>query len=83
MTGDPDLAALRARLAGGDGPRFWRSLDAVAATIGASSSHVRSNQRCVIFFQSGCRRNAGPGTSSAYVPRTRQRSFGRSSKKMS
>lgn len=30
MTGIPDLPALRARLAGGDGPRFWRSLDAVA-----------------------------------------------------
>ena len=30
MTGAPDLAALRAKLAGGDGPRFWRSLDAVA-----------------------------------------------------
>ena len=25
-----DIAALRAKLAGGDGPRFWRSLDAVA-----------------------------------------------------
>lgn len=30
MTGAPDIAALRAKLAGGDGPRFWRSLDAVA-----------------------------------------------------
>ncbi|MCJ2026243.1 TAT-variant-translocated molybdopterin oxidoreductase [Methylobacterium sp. J-067] len=30
MTGVPDLTALRARLDGGDGPRFWRSLDAVA-----------------------------------------------------
>ncbi|MCJ2013174.1 TAT-variant-translocated molybdopterin oxidoreductase [Methylobacterium sp. J-076] len=30
MTGTPDLPALRARLQGGDGPRFWRSLDAVA-----------------------------------------------------
>ena len=30
MTGAPDIAALRASLAGGDGPRFWRSLDAVA-----------------------------------------------------
>ncbi|MGC5779997.1 TAT-variant-translocated molybdopterin oxidoreductase [Methylobacterium sp. NFXW15] len=30
MTGAPDLPALRARLQGGDGPRFWRSLDAVA-----------------------------------------------------
>ncbi|MGH1590750.1 TAT-variant-translocated molybdopterin oxidoreductase [Methylobacterium phyllosphaerae] len=30
MTGAPDIAALRERLAGGDGPRFWRSLDAVA-----------------------------------------------------
>ena len=30
MTGTPDLSTLRAKLAGGDGPRFWRSLDAVA-----------------------------------------------------
>jgi MoCo/4Fe-4S cofactor protein with predicted Tat translocation signal len=30
MTGAPDIAALREKLAGGDGPRFWRSLDAVA-----------------------------------------------------
>ncbi|MGT2487905.1 TAT-variant-translocated molybdopterin oxidoreductase [Methylobacterium oryzae CBMB20] len=30
MTGTPDIAALREKLAGGDGPRFWRSLDAVA-----------------------------------------------------
>ncbi|MCJ2086643.1 TAT-variant-translocated molybdopterin oxidoreductase [Methylobacterium sp. E-005] len=30
MTGTPDLAALREKLSGGDGPRFWRSLDAVA-----------------------------------------------------
>jgi MoCo/4Fe-4S cofactor protein with predicted Tat translocation signal len=30
MTRTPDLAALREKLAGGDGPRFWRSLDAVA-----------------------------------------------------
>ncbi|MDP4024711.1 TAT-variant-translocated molybdopterin oxidoreductase [Methylobacterium sp. NEAU 140] len=30
MSGPPDIAALRARLSGGDGPRFWRSLDAVA-----------------------------------------------------
>ncbi|MBE7246483.1 MAG: TAT-variant-translocated molybdopterin oxidoreductase, partial [Actinomycetospora chiangmaiensis] len=30
MTGTPDIAALRRKLAGGDGPRFWRSLDAVA-----------------------------------------------------
>ena len=30
MTGAPDLAALREKLAGSDGPRFWRSLDAVA-----------------------------------------------------
>ena len=28
----PDLAALRARLARGDGPAFWRSLDALADT---------------------------------------------------
>ncbi|MGU3537185.1 TAT-variant-translocated molybdopterin oxidoreductase [Methylobacterium sp. A54F] len=28
----PDLAALRARLAAGDGPAFWRSLDALADT---------------------------------------------------
>ena len=32
MRADLDLAALRARLAGGDGPAFWRSLDAVADT---------------------------------------------------
>ena len=30
MTHTSDIAALRAKLAGGDGPRFWRSLDAVA-----------------------------------------------------
>ncbi|MCJ2068718.1 TAT-variant-translocated molybdopterin oxidoreductase [Methylobacterium sp. J-030] len=30
MTGIPDIAALRAKLSQGDGPRFWRSLDAVA-----------------------------------------------------
>ncbi|KAB1074093.1 4Fe-4S dicluster domain-containing protein [Methylobacterium planeticum] len=32
MRAATDLAALRARLAGGDGPAFWRSLDAVADT---------------------------------------------------
>ncbi|MDP4005715.1 TAT-variant-translocated molybdopterin oxidoreductase [Methylobacterium sp. NEAU K] len=30
MTSRPDIAALREKLAGSDGPRFWRSLDAVA-----------------------------------------------------
>ncbi len=30
MSGPPDLEALRGRLEGGDGPRFWRSLDALA-----------------------------------------------------
>ncbi|WP_267353622.1 TAT-variant-translocated molybdopterin oxidoreductase [Methylobacterium sp. GC_Met_3] len=30
MTGAPDLATLREKLSRGDGPRFWRSLDAVA-----------------------------------------------------
>ncbi|MCJ2094049.1 TAT-variant-translocated molybdopterin oxidoreductase [Methylobacterium sp. J-072] len=30
MTSGSDIAALRQKLAGGDGPRFWRSLDAVA-----------------------------------------------------
>ena len=30
MTGAPDIAALREKLARGDGPRYWRSLDAVA-----------------------------------------------------
>ncbi len=30
MTGTPDLATLREKLSRGDGPRFWRSLDAVA-----------------------------------------------------
>ena len=30
MSGPPDLDALRDRLRGADGPRFWRSLDAVA-----------------------------------------------------
>ncbi|GJD46760.1 Ion-translocating oxidoreductase complex subunit B [Methylobacterium cerastii] len=32
MTGHHDIGAIRARLASGDGPSFWRSLDAVADT---------------------------------------------------
>ncbi|MCJ2037804.1 TAT-variant-translocated molybdopterin oxidoreductase [Methylobacterium sp. J-059] len=32
MTGHHDIGAIRARLASGDGPAFWRSLDAVADT---------------------------------------------------
>ncbi|GLS54540.1 molybdopterin oxidoreductase [Methylobacterium gregans] len=32
MSRDPDIAALRARLSGADGPTFWRSLEAVADT---------------------------------------------------
>lgn len=32
MTGQHDIGAIRARLAAGDGPAFWRSLDAVADT---------------------------------------------------
>lgn len=32
MAAPPDIAAIRARLSGGDGPAFWRSLDAVADT---------------------------------------------------
>lgn len=30
MTSGSDIASLREKLAGSDGPRFWRSLDAVA-----------------------------------------------------
>ena len=32
MSRDPDIAQIRARLSGADGPTFWRSLEAVADT---------------------------------------------------